>query len=270
MLALLIARLPRAPAVLAAGDIGDCTTPGDEQTASILDSEAGTFLALGDVVYPNGSDANFANCFATSWGRHKMRIRPVPGNHEYQTRDAAGYFNHFGALAGDRGRGWYSFDVGGWHIVALNSNVAIGRGSPQLVWLQSDLAATHATCMLAHWHDPRFSSLGTAAQFEPWWELLYEHGVDVVLNGHDHAYERFAQQSPSGERDHSRGIRQFVVGTGGTHLGSLRSTAKNSEARQAHSWGVLRLVLQDGGYSWRFLSVAGQKYADSGSDTCAR
>lgn len=261
-----------SPAVLAAGDIGDCTTPGDEQTASILDSEAGTVLALGDVAYPHGSDADFASCFAPSWGRHKTRIRPVPGNHEYRTRDASGYFNYFGELAGDRGKGWYSFDVGGWHIIALNSNTAIRRGSPQLVWLQSDLVASRATCTLAYWHHPRFSSgpSGTVAHFEPWWELLYQHGVDVILNGHDHDYERFARQSPWGERDDARGIRQFVVGTGGGNLHQSRSTAKNSEARQAHSWGVLRLVLRDAGYSWRFLPVAGKKYADSGSDTCIR
>ena len=259
-----------APAVLAAGDIGDCRTPGDEQTASILDSEAGTILALGDVVYPDGSDADFARCFAPSWGRHKTRIRPVPGNHEYHTPDAAGYFNYFGAVAGDRGRGWYSFDVGGWHIVALNSNVAIGRGSPQLAWLQSDLAASRATCTLAYWHHPRFSSHNSLARFEPWWELLYEHGVDLVLNGHDHHYERFAQQSPSGERDDARGIRQFVVGTGGSFLHRPRFTAKNSEAGQGHLKGVLRLVLRDADYSWRFLPVAGKNYTDSGSDTCTR
>ncbi len=258
--------------VLAAGDIGDCTTPGDEQTASILDNEAGTILALGDVVYPNGTDADFANCFAPSWGRHKARIRPAPGNHEYNTRDAAGYFNYFGALAGERGKGWYSFDVGVWHVVALNSNGAIDPGSPQFAWLKSDLDASRATCTLAYWHHPRFSSgvHGSDARFEPWWEVLYANGVDVVLNGHDHDYERFAKQTPSGGRNDARGIRQFVVGTGGSHLRPFRFNVANSEARQDDTWGVLRLVLRSAGYGWRFLPVAGGTYADAGSDTCSR
>ena len=201
---------PGSPAVLiAAGDIADCTSTGDEATAAILDTLRGTVVVLGDNAYPSGTDANYANCYDPTWGRHKARTRPTPGNHEYRTAGAGGYFRYFGAAAGDPEKGYYSYTLGDWHIVVLNTNsncadIRCGTGSAQLGWLRDDLAANPAKCTLAYWHHPRFNSgshHGNNGNIGPFWRVLYEHGVDVVLNGHEHLYERFAPQSPDAQAD---------------------------------------------------------------------
>ena len=270
------------PAVIAAGDISMCQTDGDEETARLIDSLPGTVLPLGDLAYQDGSKADFDNCYAPTWGRFKDRSRPVLGNHEYVQKGAGPYFDYWGEAAGDRTKGYYSFDLGSWHLIALNSNCSdaggCSRGSPMEQWLRADLAAHPSQCILAFWHHPRFftpSRQPTTSRLEavdkkmqPFWVALYEAGADVVLNGHRHIYERFARQNPDAQAD-PNGIRQFVVGTGGgPHDRFVGSVAANSEVRQAETYGVLHLTLRVDGYDWRFVPIAGETFADSGSDTC--
>ncbi len=260
--------------LLAAGDIAGCGSEKDEETAALLDGLPGTVLTLGDNVYPVGTDANFANCYDPTWGRHKDRTRPTLGNHEYLDPGAQGYFNYFGAAAGEMGKGYYSFDVGDWHIIALNSECSAiggcGIGDPQGQWLQADLAANPSACTLAYWHRPRFSSgkQGNKSTVRPFWDLLYAAGADVVLNGHDHTYERFAPQDPAGNADPGRGIREFVVGTGGKTLYDFRVPKPNSEVRNNLAPGVLKLTLHPTSYEWEFVPIAGQTFTDSGSAEC--
>jgi len=260
-----------ATAVLVgAGDIGNCGTETDQATARLLDRIEGTIFTVGDNAYPDGSAENFARCFEPTWGRHRDRMRPSPGNHDYRTSGAQGYFEYFSAKAGPRGRGYYSYGLGAWHIVALNSNVSVSSNSPQVRWLRQDLAANPATCTLAYWHEPRFSSgeHGNSAQMQPLWEALYEAGADVILVGHDHNYERFAPQSPDGRAEPRRGIRQFVVGTGGTRLRGMQSRVANSEVRNSNTHGLLKLVLHPNSYQWEFIPVAGQSFTDKGTGQC--
>ena len=198
----------------------------------------------------------------------------MPGNHEYLTRAANGYFSYFGAAAGDPATGYYSFDVGAWHVVALNSNCsAVGgcaSGSPQERWLRADLAAHPAACTLAYWHHPRFSSgeHGNEPAYDAFWRDLYAAGADVVLNGHDHDYERFAPQDPSGGSDLARGVREFVVGTGGKNHYRFLTLQPNSQVRDATTFGVLELTLHRTSYDWRFLPEPGKTFTDSGSAVC--
>jgi hypothetical protein len=263
------------PQLLAAGDIADCT-PGAEQTAAVLDQFPGTVAALGDTAYEHGSDADFANCYDPTWGRHKQRTRPTVGSHEYDTPGAAGYWNYFGAAAGEPGKGWYSYDLGAWHIVVLNSSCAeVGgcfEGSPQVEWLREDLAAHPSECTAAYWHVPRYSSgqkHGDDLNYVAMWQVLYEFGVEFVMSGNDHHYERFAPQTPFGDVDLTDGIRQFVVGTGGRFLRPMTDTAPaNSQARDNTTFGVLRVDLLDWGYEWEFVPVEGGTYTDSGTDAC--
>jgi hypothetical protein len=263
------------PQLLAAGDIADCT-PGAEQTAALLDGFPGTVAALGDTAYEHGSDADFANCYDPTWGRHKARTRPTVGSHEYDTPGAAGYWNYFGAAAGVRGQGWYSYDLGSWHVVVLNSSCAqVGgcfEGSPQVEWLRQDLAAHPTECTAAYWHVPRYSSgqkHGDDLNYVAMWQVLYEFGVEFVMGGNDHHYERFAPQTPYGELDLTDGIRQFVAGTGGRFLRPMSDTSPpNSEARDNSTFGVLRVDLLDWGYEWEFVPVEGGTYTDSGTDAC--
>ena len=210
------------PAVLVgAGDIASCGSSGDEATAALLAGIDGTVFTLGDNVYDSGTAAEFATCYDPSWGRYRARTSPAPGNHDYVTANAAGYFGYFGAAAGDPSTGYYAYDLGGWRVVAINSNcAAVGgcqAGSAQERWLRADLAAHPAACTLAYWHHPRFNSgeHGNSAEMQPIWQALYDAGAEVVLSGHDHHYERFAPQAPDGSSDPQRGIREFVVGTGG-------------------------------------------------------
>ncbi|MEJ2204146.1 MAG: metallophosphoesterase, partial [Gemmatimonadota bacterium] len=221
--------------------------------------------------YSDGTAANFSECYDPSWGRHKARTRPSPGNHDYHTPDAAGYFDYFGALAGEDRTGYYSYDLGSWHVISLNSEIDMDAGSPQEQWLRADLAANPTACTLAYWHKPRFSSgdnHGSSSGPVPLWEALYEHHVEIVLNGHDHLYERFAPQTPDGTADPDHGIRQFTVGTGGGQLYDFGTPLPNSEARNNVAHGVLKLVLSPGSYQWEFVPVAGEAFMDSGVGTC--
>jgi acid phosphatase type 7 len=230
-------------------------------------------LVLGDVQYEDASHAKFLASYDRSWGRVKAITRPVPGNHEYRTPGAAGYFEYFGEVAGDPAEGYYSYDLGNWHVVALNSNcAAIGgcqEGSPQERWLRADLAANPAPCTLAYWHHPRYSSglHGSDRAYRSFWQALYDANADVVLVSHDHDYERFAPQDANGRRDVRRGIPQFVVGTGGRSLRTFPRIEPNSEARDAESFGVLELTLGSEVFGWRFRPAVGS-FADSGSASC--
>ncbi len=258
----------------AAGDISSCLSPFDEMTATLLDRLPGTILALGDNAYQSGANWEYLLCYGPTWGRHRARTRPVPGNHEYETRGARDYFEYFGSAAGRPGEGWYSFDHGGWHLVALNSNCSdiggCGPDSPQGRWLRADLAAHPARCTLAYMHHPRFSSgrHGSSASMQPLWQMLYDANADVVLVGHDHHYERFAPMAPDGTRDPTRGIREFLVGTGGIFHYALSAPQPNSEVRNNDTHGVLQLTLRPDGYDWRFHPVAGRTFTDTGSAPC--
>jgi hypothetical protein len=261
---------PPSAVLVGAGDIGKCGTSKPEATAKLLDGIAGTVIAIGDNAYNDGTLTEYNQCYDPNWGRHKARTRPVPGNHEYHTSGAQGYFDYFGALAGDRAKGYYSYDVGPWHVIALNSNIELTSGSPQLQWLRADLAANPRPCTLAYWHHPRFSSgyHGNNSAMQPFWDALYEGGADVVLNGHDHNYERFAPQSPTGAADAGRGIREFVVGTGGTGLRSFSTVRANSEVRITGEHGVLKLELEASGYRWSFVTEPDGAVQDSGTGAC--
>ncbi|HXV85058.1 MAG TPA: PKD domain-containing protein [Gemmatimonadales bacterium] len=260
------------PVVLVgAGDIGDCASEADEATAALLDNIPGTIMTVGDNAYPNGSPEDFQNCFEPNWGRHKARIRPATGNHEYHTPDAAGYFAYFGAAAGEPGKGYYSYQLGAWHVVVLNSSIDMSATSAQLAWLRQDLAASDARCTAAYWHHPRFTSttrsddttLPRAA-----WEALYEAGAEVIVSAHQHHYERFAPQKPGGARDLLYGIRQFVIGTGGDRGESFGPPHPTSEVRDNSSYGVLQLTLDSLGYAWQFVPVPGDTLQDRGTGTC--
>lgn len=260
---------PGTEILVGAGDIADCNTPWDEETAALLDGVPGTVFTTGDNAYNDGTPAQFANCYDPSWGRHKARTRPSPGNHDYNTSGATGYYGYFGAAAGDPSKGYYSYDLGAWHVVSLNSNVARGPGSAQIAWLNADLAASSSACTVAYFHHPRFSSGShqNDSSQGTLWDELYAAGADVVLVGHDHDYERFAPQTPAGDADPVNGIRQFVVGTGGRSLRSFGTIQPNSEFRYNSDHGVLKLSLYAGGYDWEFISTDGT-VRDSGSDTC--
>jgi acid phosphatase type 7 len=265
------------PVVVAAGDIADCAREDDEATARLVGRIEGTVLTLGDHAYPDGSAENFAECYEPSWGRFKARTLPSPGNHEYETAGASGYFDYFGSAAGNPGEGYYSYDVGSWHIVALNSNcgegeIRCGPGSPQGRWLEEDLAANdEVACTLAYFHHPLFTSGSYRPGIERvvhLWEILYAAGVDVVLNGHDHNYQRFAPQDPGGSADPEGGIRQFVVGTGGRSLYQISHPIANTEVYADDTFGVLELTLHPQRYDWEFVSVNGESFSDSGVARC--
>lgn len=265
------------PILLAAGDIAGCDSTGDEATAAVLDSQPGTIAALGDLAYPNGTAAEFSSCYDPTWGRHRDRTFPAPGNHEYLSSGAAPYYAYFGDRAGPSGRGYYSYDLGAWHIVSLNSNCSsisggCGAGSPQEAWLRADLAASTALCTLAFWHHASFSSgttHGASDRMRALLDLLHAHHADVLLTGHEHHYERFAPQTPDRVAS-SSGIRAFVVGTGGRSPTYPFGTppAPNSELRVTGVRGVLKLTLRAAGYDWQFVPVAGQTLADAGTGAC--
>lgn len=261
--------------LVGAGDIADCRDlVGAEATAKLLEQIPGTVMAVGDLAYPDGSKENFA-CYDRTWGRVKSRTRPAPGNHEFHAAGATPYFDYFGAAAGEPKDGYYSYELGTWHIVVLNSEcAAVGgceAGSRQERWLREDLAAHPAACTLAYWHRPLFSS-GSAHGNEPTvkalWQALYDADGEVVIGGHDHDYERFAPQNAEGVADAARGIREFVVGTGGKNQRPWGPIAANSEARSIEGFGVLKLTLRPGRYDWQFISEAGKMFTDSGSGVC--
>ena len=262
------------PVLVGAGDIAFCASSGDEATASLLDGIAGTVATFGDNAYQSGTESEFATCYDPIWGRHKARTRPAPGNHDYRTAGASGYFGYFGAAAGDPFKGYYSYDLGAWHILAINSNCSqvggCNAGSPQELWLRADLAESPAPCTLAYWHHPRFSSSlhGSQASMQAIWQALHDDGADVVLSGHDHAYERFALQDPTGTPDPAGGIRQFVVGTGGKSHYAIATPIANSEVHDDDTFGVLKLTLHATSYEWEFVPEAGGTFSDSGSASC--
>jgi len=261
-----------AVVLVGAGDIADCSASGDEATATLLDNISGTVFTAGDNAYPDGSATNYTQCYDPSWGRHKARTRPAPGNHDYNTPGATGYFGYFGALAGASGTGYYSYDTGEWHVISLNSNISMAAGSTQEQWLRADLAASSKQCTIAYWHHPRFSSgtqHGSSTSAQPLWQALYDAGAEIVVSGHEHNYERFAPQTPTGQADPVSGIREFVSGTGGaSHYNDLGTPLPNSEVRNGTTWGVLQLTLDAGSYSWQFIPVAGQTFTDAGSGAC--
>jgi len=261
--------------LVGAGDIADCKDlTGAEATAKLLDQLAGTVMAVGDLAYPDGSKENFV-CYDKTWGRAKSRTRPAPGNHEFHAAGASPYFDYFGATAGDPKTGYYSYELGAWHIIVLNSECKdVGGcepGSPQERWLRSDLAAHPAACKLAYWHKPLFSSGGAHGNdltVKPLFQALYDAHADVVVGGHDHDYERFAPQNPDGAADPANGIREFVVGTGGKNHRPFGESKPNSEVRDATTFGVLKLTLKPKSYDWQFIPEAGKSFTDSGTGAC--
>jgi hypothetical protein len=260
---------PSSVVLVGAGDIATSGS-GDAQTANLLDGIQGTVFALGDNAYPNGATSDYSTYYAPTWGRHKARTRPVPGNHEYLSSGAAPYFDYFGAAAGESPKGYYSYDLGGWHMIALNSNLASDAGSPQEQWLRADLATSQARCTLAYWHHPRFSSgttHGDAIVMIDLWQALYDYGAEMVLSAHEHNYERFAPQTPTGASDPSKGIREFVVGTGGGTAYAFGAPKPNSEVRYNATPGVLKLTLYPDRYEWQFIPTSGS-FRDSGSGSC--
>jgi hypothetical protein len=267
-----------AETILVAGNIATCGTTNDEATAALLDTLPGTVFTLGDNAFPDGSVEAYAGCYDPSWGRHKSRTYAALGNHEYVSGTADPSFDYFGGRAGPRGRGYYSVDLGNWHIIVLNVNdvtvndVTPFEGSAQDQWLQADLAANSKSCTLAISHNPRFFSSNTMgwtsnAYVTAVWRRLYDAGVDVVLSGQQHDYERLAPMNPTGSPDEARGIRGFNVGTGGESTEAMIAIAQNSAAR-SDAFGVLKLTLDAGSYSWEFVPVAPGQLGDSGEGSC--
>jgi hypothetical protein len=261
--------------LLAAGDIASCNSTGDEATAALLDARPNAVVAtLGDNVYESGTAAEFANCYDPTWGRHKARTHPAVGNHEYGVFRAGGYYAAFGAAAGEAPLGWYSYDLGAWHVIVLNSNcevVGCATGGTQEKWLREDMAAHPVACTLAVWHHPRWTSgttHGPTAAVTPLYTALYEMGADVVLSGHEHNYERFAPLNPAGQPDDARGVRQFVVGTGGRSHYPFGPPQPGSEVRNDNTYGLLALTLRANSYQWQFVPEAGKTFVDSGSTNC--
>jgi hypothetical protein len=265
------------PILVGAGDVASCDDlAGAYATAKLIEKIPGTVFVAGDLAYPNGSDEDFAKCYQPTWGRFKDRTRPAPGNHEYHSDGASGYNRYFGEAAGDPTKGYYSYDLGAWHILALNSECdevgGCDAASPQGKWLVQDLAQRPAGCTLAYFHKPLFSSggaHGNSPQMKPLWDILFHAGADIVINGHDHNYERFAPQDPDGKLDTTHGIREFVVGSGGKNSHRPVGAAKpNSEVRNGDTFGVLKVTLHAKSYDWEFVPEEGKTFTDSGSGLC--
>lgn len=266
---------PPSAIILVAGDIASCAWQADSATAQLVEDLPGIVMTAGDNAYQEGTYRQFRDCYDPTWGRFSERTRPTPGNHDWYTTGARGYFRYFGDLAGPAGRGYYAFDAGAWRVYALASDCSdVGgcrKGSPQHTWLKQDLAAHPTDCVLAVWHQPRFSSgpHGDSKRPISLLQRLHRSGADVVVNGHDHIYERFAPARPDGTRDRAYGVRQFIVGTGGGPLYRVEQPyAPNSQVRDATSHGVLRLTLEADGYTWEFMPVPGDTLRDAGSGTC--
>lgn len=262
--------------LLAAGDIARCGSPGSSETAAIISKYPSALLApLGDNAYESGTLTEYQTCYDPVWGQFNNRARPAVGNHEYLTPGAQGYFAYFGAVAGDPTKGYYSYNLGSWHVVVLNSECGNAGGcgvkSPQETWLSADLAAHPSACTLAYFHEPYFNSgYGGQNQFiAPLVTDLYNAGVELMLSGHAHDYERFSPQDPSGNLDTAKGIVQIVVGTGGSNFTPLNfPLMPNSVTSNDTTFGVLKLTLNPTSYSFQFLPVAGSTFTDSGSGTC--
>ena len=248
-----------------AGDISACDTNNDELTAQLLDAIPGTVFTTGDNVYPDGTYTQYTNCYDPTWGRHKSRTKPIPGNHEYNTANAAGYFQYF-----DNIPAYYAYNLGSWRIYALNSEIDVSASSPQVIWLQNDLAVNPSQCVLAYWHTPRWSSgagHGSSPEIQTLWQVLYEADAELVLTGHEHNYERFAEMNASGAVV-SQGLREIVVGTGGRSHYNFGTILPASQVRNSSTYGVLKLTLHATSYDWQFVPVAGSGFTDSGSTDC--
>lgn len=266
--------------VFAAGDIADCrrhfpADSGAARTADLIAShlakdDKAVVLALGDLTYPVGAAAEYTHCYEPTWGRFKAKTFPSPGNHDYHTKGASGYYDYFGERAGPARRGYYSFTLGNWLILSLNSSVRGAELDAQLAWLKKELAQNTSKCTLAYWHHPVFSSggHGSLPVMQPFWKELAAAGTELVLAAHDHDYERFAPQDGDGLRDEARGTRQFVVGTGGAHLTPLRLDKPHSETNDNTVYGVLKLTLKETGYEWEFLPATEGGYTDRGAAPC--
>ncbi len=279
------ARAAGEPVIVAAGDIacvpGDMTAPCQDQETAALLAGADRVLPLGDNQYDEGALSDYLNRYDLSWGQYKSNTAPVLGNHEYKTPGATGYFDYFNGVdaptgpAGDRDKGYYSYDVGTWHLIALNANCGpngvpggCDQLSPQMTWLASDLANNPADCTLAYWHQPRFSSMHTNTPMDAAWKLLYDNGADVVLNGHQHNYERFASMAPDGSLDTTLGIREFIVGTGGSSLSSYAPTYATSRVENSTSFGLLKMTLYPQKYEWQFVPAGTGAFTDAGTGRC--
>lgn len=256
---------PGSVVFVGAGDIADCGNMDSEQTAQLLDTIPGTVFTTGDNAYGSGTITQFENCYDPTWGRVKDRTKPIPGNHEYRTANAAGYYQYFNNIPP-----YYAYDLGAWRIYALNSEIDASAASDQVRWLQADLAANPHQCVLAYWHQPRWSSgshHGSNAEYQTLWQTFYEAGAELVLNGHEHNYERFMPMNAVGEPD-PQGLREFVIGTGGRDFYGFGKILPTSEAQNDTSYGVLKLILHPTGYDWQFIPVAGSTFTDSGSGEC--
>jgi len=251
--------------LVGAGDIATCDRDQDELTAQLLDTIPGTVFTVGDNAYKDGTYTEYIECYEPSWGRHKSRTKPLPGNHEYNTSGAAGYFQYF-----DNIESYYAYEIGSWRIYALNSEIDISASSPQVAWLKEDLAANPSQCVLAFWHRPRWSSgekHGDNPEMQTVWQIFSDAGAEVVINGHEHNYERFAEMDGSGA-EVSAGLREFVVGTGGAGLYPIGTPHAASQVRDASTFGILKLTLNETGYHWEFVPVVGSTFTDSGSGNC--
>jgi hypothetical protein len=268
--------------LVGAGDIAGCDDlSGAKATAKLIEHIPGAVFAAGDLAYETGSDTEFRDCYGPTWGKFKDRTYPAPGNHEYDGSEATGYFRYWGKQAGEPEKGYYSYDLGDWHIVVLNTNCnsrklgGCAPDSPQETWLRQDLAEHHNACLIAYGHHALFSSgvnprHAIHPELQPLWRDLYEAHADVILAGHEHSYERFDPQDPDGHADAENGIREIVVGTGGKNHTPLGLTLENSEVRNDNTFGVLELTLSPGKYTWKFIPVPGpgERFKDSGSGTC--
>ena len=259
------------------GGSGDATHCAQKRTANLIGTADGV-LTLGDNQYNSGSLTNYLAVFDKTWGVFKGKTFPVPGNHEYGTSGAGGYFSYFGARAGTKGQGWYSFDLGGWHIIAVNSECdrlsgACASGGAEERFVRSDLAAHPAKCTMAFWHEPRFSSgtaiVNNAQALAPIWTDLYNAGVDLVLSAHKHFYERFAPLNAFGQPvSATNGMREIIVGTGGDDHAGRPAQITGSQVLNNKTFGVLKVTLNAGSYSWQFVGEPGSTFTDSGSTAC--
>jgi hypothetical protein len=251
--------------LVGAGDISTCDNSNDEATAKLLDGISGTVFTAGDNVYPSGTYTQYTNCYHPTWGRHKSRTKPVPGNHEYNTSGAAGYFKYFGNTPS-----YYAYNLGDWRVYALNSEIDVSSTSAQVRWLRNDLAANPKRCVLAYWHKPRWSSgshYGNNSRYQTLWKTLYDAQAELVISGHEHNYERFKEMNASGSAS-SPGLREFVVGTGGASHYGFGSALSTSQIRNSSTYGVLKLTLNSTSYSWKFVPVAGKTFTDTGTTNC--
>jgi len=251
--------------LVGAGDISSCGNNNDEATAKLLDKISGTVFTTGDNVYSSGSASQYADCYGPTWGRHKSRTKPTPGNHEYKTSSASAYFDYFNGIAP-----YYAYTRGNWRIYALNSEIDVSATSPQVKWLKADLAANPKLCVMAYWHKPRWSSgaeHGSDSKMQTIWQVLANAGAELVVNGHEHNYERFRPMNRYGKAA-PKGMREIVVGTGGASHYGFGTILATSQVRNSDTYGVLRLVLKSTSYSWKFIHVAGKTFTDSGTTYC--